>query len=156
MKMKPIIAVLLGLPGVLQGAESANPSQMLATVVQRDFLYNIGLSEPGTLGVGFIRYQVDVADVWRESPGVQVGSHITLLAPGGCEQLMQKNQRYLFSIEPLQAGPVIQAEVVLPALALNEQPGTYWVTDCKITGEQDASESIAALNQERQLRLSAN
>lgn len=103
--------------GTLQVAPvTAKP--ILAKVESRAFLYNRGLSSPGTLAVDRVRYQVEVLDP-RDETNLLPGSRILVDVPGSCPRLMQAENRYQID------------------LAITPQG---WIAGC---GEQDAVAVVA-------------
>ncbi|MDN3640435.1 hypothetical protein QWY82_16690 [Simiduia curdlanivorans] len=134
--------------------------QVLAKVLEREFLYNIGLSNPGTLGVDRVRYELEVVDTWNGDRTLVKGQHIRVTTPGGCDHLLKADQRYLL---PLQSAPAAlgvstaTADLSSDTLPMLEQ----WQSDCTVATEAAAKKVIARLNQQRQgqhpaLHLSAN
>lgn len=133
---------------------------ILAKVVEREFLYNFGLSLPGTLGVDQVRYDLEVVDVWQTDGALVKGMTVSVATPGGCERLMNKDGRYLVAID--QAGLTAPASA---SSAASENDGAaipnQWQSDCSVTNELEAKAAIATLNQQRLgnpsvLHLSAN
>lgn len=129
----------LALPALAQQPpvpEVSDHPQVLASIVKREFLYSVGLSEPGALGVGSVRYQLAVRDAWHlaELPDTP----LQVLTPGGCLALMRPGEHYLISLKPsLRDGE------------------SYWSTSCEVLPEKEARDAIARLNQARQLQASA-
>lgn len=141
MRVNVLALLLLSATLPAQAREAGAPvaedhPQVLATIVKREFLYSVGLSEPGALGVGNVRYQLAVQDAWHlaklpESP-------LQVLTPGGCLALMRPGEHYLISLEASQ-----------------RDGESYWTTSCEVLPEKEARDTIARLNQARQLQASA-
>jgi hypothetical protein len=124
-----------GAPEQMTAVDAAAP-QVLATVSEREFLYSIGLSEPGTLAVAHVRYRLEVQDVWHLAH--QPGASLSVLTPGGCLALLRTGNAYLMSLARVQ---------------VDGEP--QWTTSCDAVPEKDAAVAIARLNQQRQLQARA-
>lgn len=112
-------------------AAGASDQVLLAKVLERQFLYNIGLSSPGTLGVGQVHYRLEVVDSWGADGTTEV---VQVLADGACLNLLQEQARYLV---------VVTDQVT----QFRQEPVRF--IDCKATPEAEAGEAIASLNAER-------
>ena len=122
------------------GAETSTATavspQVLANVRARDFLYSVGLSEPGTLGVAHVRYRLEVKDAWHLT--LTSGEPLTVLTHGGCLSLLQTGQDYLLTLSQSR----VDGE-------------STWIADCDAKREKDAASTIVRLNQQRQLQVRA-
>ncbi|AFU98298.1 hypothetical protein M5M_05465 [Simiduia agarivorans SA1 = DSM 21679] len=119
---------------LLAAAAGASEQLLLANVLERQFQYNIGMSQPGTLAVGQVHYRLEVLDHWGEQGASRV---VQVLADGNCVNLLQEQHRYLVTMTDRVA-------------QFREQP-VHFIA-CEATPESEAGEAIAALNAERDQR----
>ncbi|BFM12314.1 hypothetical protein R50072_24670 [Simiduia litorea] len=143
------------MPAAIADTEVDVKPQILAKVVEREFLYSFGLSNPGTLGVDRVRYELEIVDAWNDNLVLAKGQRISVITPGGCDRLLKADERYLLPMHLVSSVSESEAhsEAALPA--------AQWQSDCTVATEDAAKKTIARLNQQRQahspeLHLSAN
>ncbi|MBB3167826.1 hypothetical protein [Simiduia aestuariiviva] len=120
------------------GSAGEPAPQVLGDIVQRNFLYSVGLSEPGTLGVAHVRYQVVIQDAWHST--IVPGDALQVVTSGGCLSLLQPGQRYLLTLTP--------------AASDAKAAGVAWAASCETPTEAQAQADIERLNQARRLQAS--
>lgn len=137
-----LVVVLVAHCLPLQAVESQS-TLALVSVVERQFLYNFGLSLPGTLGVDAVQYRVEVLGHWRNQSSLDVGQRLAFESSGGCAKLLQPNHRYLI--------PVVTA---VRLSQTGEQLEVFHFECDAAIDERDAADTIAKLNAEESAQAS--